>query len=284
MIDLQTEDEPPPRRPGFGVILSIVGALVLAYVVSGASLLYCEYNYAASLDRSAVSPINNWVLTVSSHVGVGNAAYQLEGRRPAAQHLQRRRLPADRRRRHRLLSVLTVWFPWWPLHPLGYVLTCGFTTYHTWLSIFLAWLSKSTILRFGGVRMFRAARPLFVRPRPRRVRRRRLLAVRRPRARSGSATNTTPSSSCPDSFAGSTGAADRVESRAEWELNGAFARETHPRHRLAARVGGARHDRVPQPDLPVAHGRGERADGSSTASTDWRRPPSSSWPGSCWGW
>ena len=34
--------------------------------------------------------------------------------------------------------------------------------YYGWLSIFLAWLCKATILRYGGVRAYRALLPFFL--------------------------------------------------------------------------------------------------------------------------
>jgi hypothetical protein len=51
----------------------------------------------------------------------------------------------------------------WPLHPIGFpvsnthpIITFG------WLSILLAWLCKAAILRYGGVRLYRAMRPFFL--------------------------------------------------------------------------------------------------------------------------
>ena len=54
-------------------------------------------------------------------------------------------------------------FTWWPLHPLGFPIASTFTiVYYGWLSIFLAWLCKATILRYGGVRAYRALLPFFL--------------------------------------------------------------------------------------------------------------------------
>lgn len=53
-------------------------------------------------------------------------------------------------------------FLWWPLHPLGFaVSTISMTNYLT-LSVFLAWLIKSVILKYGGPRLFYRARPFFL--------------------------------------------------------------------------------------------------------------------------
>lgn len=51
---------------------------------------------------------------------------------------------------------------WFPLHPLGYALCSSWTMIVFWFSAFLAWLLKSLILRYGGMRLYRQARPLFL--------------------------------------------------------------------------------------------------------------------------
>lgn len=61
-----------------------------------------------------------------------------------------------------LLSVLRSRFLWWPLHPLGLTVAGSRVMDWTWFSIFLAWLIKSLVLRYGGVGVFRALRPFFL--------------------------------------------------------------------------------------------------------------------------
>jgi len=57
--------------------------------------------------------------------------------------------------RHRLL--------WWPLHPMGYVLSAStYLTNYISFSVFLAWLVKLIILKYGGPAYFRKARPFFL--------------------------------------------------------------------------------------------------------------------------
>ena len=48
----------------------------------------------------------------------------------------------------------------WPLHPLGFPIS---STFH-WMAFnaFLAWLIKGSVLRYGGVRLYRQVRPLFL--------------------------------------------------------------------------------------------------------------------------
>jgi len=51
---------------------------------------------------------------------------------------------------------------WWPFHPLGYAIGCVWIMDQIWLSIFIAWLLKALILKYGGPRFFQKLRPFFL--------------------------------------------------------------------------------------------------------------------------
>ena len=53
-------------------------------------------------------------------------------------------------------------FAWFPLHPLGLIMMVPFAMHSMWLSIFLGWMSKTLITRFGGNDSYRRAVPLFL--------------------------------------------------------------------------------------------------------------------------
>ena len=53
-------------------------------------------------------------------------------------------------------------FLWWPLHPLGFAIGANGWLNQLWFSIFLAWLIKSAVLRYGGHKLFKAGQPLFL--------------------------------------------------------------------------------------------------------------------------
>ncbi|MBD3184146.1 hypothetical protein GF312_17815 [Candidatus Poribacteria bacterium] len=53
-------------------------------------------------------------------------------------------------------------FFWWRVHPLGYAMTTSWAPYTIWFSIFLGWLSKFVILKFGGLKLYRQMRPFFL--------------------------------------------------------------------------------------------------------------------------
>ena len=55
------------------------------------------------------------------------------------------------------------WFYiWWPLHPLGYVIGPIWIMDHLWVNMFIAWLIKVIVLKYGGVRLYVKTRPFFM--------------------------------------------------------------------------------------------------------------------------
>ena len=53
-------------------------------------------------------------------------------------------------------------FLWWPLHPLGFAVSAISLTNYITFSVFLAWLIKTIILKYGGPGLFHRARPFFL--------------------------------------------------------------------------------------------------------------------------
>ena len=60
------------------------------------------------------------------------------------------------------LSAMHTRFVWWPFHPAGYALSCTFTPQWLWCPLFVVWLCKVLILRYGGVRLYRRGIPFAV--------------------------------------------------------------------------------------------------------------------------
>ena len=54
------------------------------------------------------------------------------------------------------------YFLWWPTHYLGFAVSATNMTSASWFSIFLGWLIKAVVLKYGGMRLYRALRPLFL--------------------------------------------------------------------------------------------------------------------------
>ncbi len=61
-----------------------------------------------------------------------------------------------------LLMMARHRFVWWPLHPLGFAVSPGWALNRIWFSLFLAWLIKVVVLKYGGPGLYRSTRPFFL--------------------------------------------------------------------------------------------------------------------------
>ncbi len=61
-----------------------------------------------------------------------------------------------------ILSVLRQQYWWWPLAPIGFALSGSWSMIVFWCPIFVAWLLKSVITRYGGMKTYSNLRPLFL--------------------------------------------------------------------------------------------------------------------------
>ena len=60
------------------------------------------------------------------------------------------------------MAFLRYLFPWWPLHPIGFVTATTYPAKIVPFSIFISWLAKLIILRAGGIQLYRKAMPFFL--------------------------------------------------------------------------------------------------------------------------
>jgi hypothetical protein len=51
---------------------------------------------------------------------------------------------------------------WWPFHPIGYAISGSWSMNLVWMPLLIAWIIKGILLRYGGVRLYRAALPFFL--------------------------------------------------------------------------------------------------------------------------
>ena len=60
------------------------------------------------------------------------------------------------------LNAMSRAYVWWPFHPLGYIMGGEWMLRHLWFPIFLAWLIRTTGLKFGGMSAHRKAVHFFL--------------------------------------------------------------------------------------------------------------------------
>ena len=154
-------DTPADRRSGRKLLALLFLSLVIGYFTSFYSMLWTEYHYAWTKDVTAKMPINDhgtqglpqgklveypkmydegaYYLKHDplTHMGIG---FAITG----------------------LLAFLRLRYAWWPLHPIGFLMITTYPGAHLWLSIFLGWLCQTLIVRFGGSKLYSAAKPFFL--------------------------------------------------------------------------------------------------------------------------
>ncbi|MFP4056448.1 MAG: DUF6785 family protein [Candidatus Brocadiia bacterium] len=60
------------------------------------------------------------------------------------------------------LAAMRMRFAWWPFHPVGYAVSGSWSMDQLWFPMFVSWLLKWTILRYGGAKAYRRAIPFFI--------------------------------------------------------------------------------------------------------------------------
>ena len=59
-----------------------------------------------------------------------------------------------------LLQKMRMTFPWWPFHPLGFAISGNWEINLVWMPLLIAWVIKSIVFRYGGLRGFQRLLPL----------------------------------------------------------------------------------------------------------------------------
>ena len=60
------------------------------------------------------------------------------------------------------LTLARWYYARWPLHPLGYPVGPTWIMDHLWFNMFLAWLIKILVLKYGGTELYDKTRPFFL--------------------------------------------------------------------------------------------------------------------------
>ncbi|MBN1866906.1 hypothetical protein JW916_06405 [Candidatus Sumerlaeota bacterium] len=139
----------------------LVGTLVLGLVVCGASHLWCSYHYADSLDgrreyisTSGVGRLDRAHKAVEAFVTHGEVT-------PLVQYSHTKHLLFGAAVAGGLHFACLA-SPRFPLHPIGLLIAGTYYANWAWASIFIGWLLKVLVLRYGGARLYRRAMPLFI--------------------------------------------------------------------------------------------------------------------------
>jgi hypothetical protein len=139
---------------------SLTIAIAIALIVGFASTIL--YVVTMAYDQGA-SNFSSWFFRVTSGAGVRSfdeAAKNIKA--PVAFEGVKYALFAVGGALMSLLTFLQYRLPWWPLHPAGLAVASVWMIRNQAAAIFVAWMAKSAILRFGGIDLYRKASPFFM--------------------------------------------------------------------------------------------------------------------------
>jgi hypothetical protein len=144
-------------RIGRRTLGAAIGIAVIAgFILSIATIVTMGYLYGASNFRS-------WFYQVSSGAGVRSfEAALMTIRAPTGPDFQKLSYMASGAGVMGLLTFLQYRLPWWPLHPIGLPVAGVWMIRNQAVAIFVAWLVKSLILRFGGNSGYKSGVPFFI--------------------------------------------------------------------------------------------------------------------------
>lgn len=153
-------DEGRRARLGLGAV--IAWTLVVGCVVSAVATLYCHYSYPTPMVRETVPAGNNFGAVYIPKRDVGDPLVSFsQGRFAPKQHDSATHMAIGFVVMVGLEAASLRWSAW-PLLPVGYVTSYGAFIGNAWFSVFVGWIAKVLIVRFGGASLFQRARPLFV--------------------------------------------------------------------------------------------------------------------------
>jgi hypothetical protein len=163
---LALEDASGPRRQ-VSLAKTFLVVLVVGLVVCGGVHLAIAYRNSQTFERTgqAINP----GATGELNNGAGADLLRLQNGQVSVSNVNSPDR-ADKGVGHLLfgmalagmLSWMCLRTPRWPFHPVGLLLVSTHYGNWGWPSIFLGWLAKSLILRYGGARAYRLARPAFL--------------------------------------------------------------------------------------------------------------------------
>jgi len=137
--------------------LLFIAVIVVSILVTGAVQLYFGYHHEMSLG-GRFRPVEPW----------GSDQFKLGNNNLLAFDKTNEQAMTDvgQLAFGACLALVLCWLsassPKWPFHPVGLVLAGLYSCYTIWMSVFIGWLLKVLILRYGGSRGFRRSQNFFI--------------------------------------------------------------------------------------------------------------------------
>ena len=125
-------------------ILATFWALLHMYYINGAATAKIQGIYRTNIGSYAFDRLNGWVIN-PKRVDTSGVSFMFAGAVFAL-----------------FLTVMKGQFLWWPFHPIGYGLAVSYAMDYFWFTAFIGWIFKVLVVRYGGIKGYRQALPLFM--------------------------------------------------------------------------------------------------------------------------
>jgi hypothetical protein len=159
MQSMSLDEKARPRRHWKTARYYVV-ALILTFFVCGAAHLYFSYHYSQTLDSNPEVPISAWG-SYRLNTAVEKLREHVKGEWDQPAYNQ----PAHMAFGAALaggLQYASLIMPKWPLHPVGVLLAYTWFGHTVWMSVAAGWLLRVALILFGGARLYRRLRPVFI--------------------------------------------------------------------------------------------------------------------------
>ena len=145
-IRIAHDSEKGHRGPYFGALL---GAMVLSLVVSVITMISLGHEHGAA-------NLHQQYFSTFAKLPAANTAMKLQN--PSVPNTGGFFWTGVGMGVMSLLTFATYRFNWWPLHPLGYMVSPAWIMSSLWFPFFVAWAVKSLVIRLGGLNAYNKSR------------------------------------------------------------------------------------------------------------------------------
>ena len=158
MQSMSLDEEAEPRRQWKNARYYLI-LLVMGFFICGAAHLYFKYNHSETLEANPSTP--NYTGTLRLYAAIDRVEEQMLGLWDQTAYSQPGHM-AFGAAMAGALQYASLTMPKWPLHYVGLLLSYTHFAETIWTSVMVGWLLRVVPILFGGVRLYRRLRPLFI--------------------------------------------------------------------------------------------------------------------------
>ena len=150
------EKASPRKQQRLGMLF--LGVLVASFIIAGATYLVVGYKVGETITGANIVPWWRGILpwTAEGSLSAWGSGKILDTKPQLSWFILYGTLATL------LLQWLCTLSVKWPIHPLGLLLIATWTGNTVWFSVFVGWLLKTLVIKYGGARSYARARGLFL--------------------------------------------------------------------------------------------------------------------------